>query len=37
MGSEVLIYFAYVTAMCVYVSQALVIAVSRNHPLSLTD
>ena len=32
MGSKVLSYFAYVTVMCVYISQP-VVAASRNHAL----
>ena len=32
-GSKVLSYFSYVTVMCVFVGQPLVIAASGYHPL----
>ena len=31
MGSEVLSYSAYVTVTCIYISEPLVIAASRNN------
>ena len=32
-GSKVLSYFAYVTVMCIYIGQPLVVVASRNHTL----